>query len=126
MSRDYRKLRAFHSADQLVVALYRATKTLPMEERFGLQAQLRRSAVSVPCNIVEGSARTSTTDYCRFLTIAHGSAAECHYLLGLAVRLEFLSAKTVAPLVEGYHRLQGSLGALVNSLTPEGARGPEL
>jgi four helix bundle protein len=77
-------------ADDLAVRVYHLTKTLPPDERFGLRLQLRRAAVSVAANIVEGCARASTREYAAFLNIAFGSAAEARYLLQLSWRLKFL------------------------------------
>jgi four helix bundle protein len=115
-TRDHTKLRVFTLADNLVTDLYRASAEFPDSERFGLQAQVRRAAVSVPTNIVEGSARISTSEYCRFLNIATASAAEVHYLVGLSARLKLLSSDSSAPLLEGYAVLVKSLKSLLFSL----------
>jgi four helix bundle protein len=92
MPRDPAKLEVFRLAHELTLEVYRATTRLPDSERFGLQAQLRRAAVSVPANIAEGCARRSAREYERFVDIAAGSAGEVRYLLGLAVDLGLLTA----------------------------------
>jgi len=76
MSRDHTKLRAFQLADALVIDIYKETKTFPPEERYGLQAQLRRGAVSIAANLVEGSARRGNNEYLNFCNIACASAFE--------------------------------------------------
>lgn len=88
--RDHRNLRAFQLADELVLDVYRATKTFPREEMFGLTSQLRRAAVSIASNIVEGCARSSQADFMRFLDTSFSSAREVEYQLSIAARLEYL------------------------------------
>lgn len=88
--RDHRKLRAFNLADELVLNIYRITRLFPREELLGLTSQMRRAAVSVPSNIVEGCARESQSEYLRFLEIAFGSLRELHYQFGLSERLGYL------------------------------------
>ena len=107
-------------ADALVLDIYRFTNRFPPEERFGLQGQLRRSAVSVPANIVEGSARRHPADYRRFLDIATGSCAEAGYLIDVSDRLGMLKHSDAERLAVGYAELTSSLKALVLSLERAG------
>src|SRR5690625_964696 len=73
---DFRKLHVWHLSHQLVLHLYETTRRFPDAERYGLTAQLRRSAISVPSNLAEGCGRGSNRDFARFIQIAFGSANE--------------------------------------------------
>ena len=116
MNRDHRKLRVFEMADGLVVDVYRSTRSFPMEERFGLQSQIRRATVSVPTNIVEGCARKSMKDYLHFMNIAMASASEVRYLLQLSQRLGFLADTDAAGLERRFEELVRSLHDLISAL----------
>lgn len=109
MSRDHRKLDAFHLADELVLAVYRTTADFPVAERYGLQSQTRRAAVSTVANIVEGCARESEPDYLRFLDIAVGSSKELLYLIDLSARLSIVDRKHAAAVVKLGDRVTGAL-----------------
>ena len=118
--RDHTKLRAFRVADELAVAVYTQTRGFPIEERFGLTAQLRRGAVSVASNIVEGCARSGEAEYVHYLGVAFGAARELDYQLSLARRLGYLSAEQYEPLsvlsVETCKILAGLIRALRSRL----------
>ena len=111
--RDHTKLRAFELADEVALLTYRHTSSFPKSEQFGLTSQMRRAAVSVPSNIVEGCARDSSADYLRFLDIAFGSLRELDYQLSLATRLGFVSSET--ELHDKVHEASKVLGALIRS-----------
>jgi four helix bundle protein len=98
MSRDHRNLRVFHEAHALALETYRQTSAFPREERFGLCSQMRRAAVSVAANIVEGSARGGRRDYVRFLKIAFGSCCELQYLIAFVNDLKLVPASDWASL----------------------------
>lgn len=96
-------------AHQLVLMVYKATVSFPVEERFGLTQQMRRSAVSVPANIVEGFKRYGIQDKLRYYNIAEASLEELKYYFILAADLQYhatvdLSAKaeTVGRLLNGF------------------------
>jgi len=96
----------------------------PAAERFGLRSQIRRAAVSVAANLVEGCARRSERDYLHFIGIAIGSASEVRYLIDLARRLGFVSATDDERLKAGYSGAIKALQALVTSLNTIRARSP--
>jgi four helix bundle protein len=114
--RDHTKLRAFELADEVAVLIYRVTTGFPREELYSLTSQMRRAAVSVPSNIVEGCARDSQADYLRFLYIAFGSLRELYYQLSLSKRLGFLrnedSSLIESKIVETEKVLNGLIRAL--------------
>jgi four helix bundle protein len=92
MSRDHKKLEIFVLADQLALEVYGMTSSFPLEERFGLQTQVRRAAVSAASNILEGAARSTDRAFAHFLDMAAGSAAEARYLIDLASRLGYVDS----------------------------------
>ena len=116
VARDYSQLRVFVLSDALIGPVYKVTGHCPPDERFGLRSQIRRAAVSVPTNIVEGSAMPTTSGYLRFLYVSLGSATEVSYPLGLGVRLGFVHETDGLRLILAYSRLISGLQRLANSL----------
>ena len=114
--RDHTKLRAFQLADELAVQVYRITTSFPKSEVYGLTSQMRRAAVSVPSNIVEGCARESQSEYLRFLEIAFGSLRELHYQVSLSKRLCYLDETDFENCDTHISEAEKVLGALVRSM----------
>ncbi len=78
---NYKNLIVWQKADSLAFEIYKTTKDFPKSEIFGITSQIRRSALSVAVNIVEGYGRKSKAEFSRFIDIAVGSLAETEYLL---------------------------------------------
>jgi len=114
--RDHTKLRAFELADAMALEIYKATASFPREEQFGLTSQMRRAAVSVASNIVEGCARQSVGDYLRFLDMAFGSSRELEYQVSLANRLGFLPSKKYEEVKRACIETSKVLGGLIRAL----------
>jgi len=87
--RNYRDLSVWQLGMDIAVRVYEVTREFPADEKFGLTSQLRRAAGSVPANVAEGHARSSTKDYLRYVAIAIGSLAETSTFIELAGRLEY-------------------------------------
>ena len=96
--RDYTKIKAFVKADDLVMRVYQLTRSWPSEEMYGLTSQVRRAAVSVASNIVEGSGRRHLPDYLQFVNRAYTSLREVGYDLHLAHRLGYLDGGSYAEI----------------------------
>ncbi len=114
--RDHSKLRAFELADEVAVLIYQVTNGFPREEIYGLTSQMRRAAVSIPSNIVEGCARESQGEYLRFLEIAFGSLRELHYQYSLAQRLNFIKKSNDYDCETKMLEAQKVIGALIRSM----------
>jgi four helix bundle protein len=112
--RPHERLDVWRDAMDMVEAVYAFSAGFPESERFGLTAQVRRSAASVPSNIAEGAARRSTAEYRRFLSIARGSLAELDTRLQIARRLGFGHGD--GRLAEDVDKVFARLTALMNAL----------
>jgi four helix bundle protein len=89
MVTSFRDLDVWRLGVELAELVYRCTARFPRSEVFGLSAQMRRSAVSIPSNIPEGRARNSSREFLHFLSISRGSLAELETQLELAIRLDY-------------------------------------
>lgn len=110
--KSYRDLEVWNQTMDLVEQCCRLTERLPRSEEFGLRAQIRRAAVSVPSNIAEGNGRSTTGDYLRHLSIAHGSLMELETQILIVGRLEYLDATSV----DGVLAQTDKIGRMLTSL----------
>ena len=87
----YKKLIAWEIADKLAWKIYDLTEKFPRNETYGLTSQIRRSALSVPLNIIEGYSRNNKNEFRQFLKIALGSLAETGYLIEFAFKRKYFT-----------------------------------
>ena len=106
----FRDVIAWQMGYKLAIEIYKATKSFPPDERFGLTQQLRRAAVSIPSNIAEGWGRGSTADYLRFVGIARGSLYELQTQYWLSSDLEYV------PQTSELHAQIAELERVINGL----------
>ena len=116
-ARTFRDLLVWRKAHEFVLGVYRLTSVFPRQETYGLVAQLRRAAVSVPANIAEGFKRHSKAEKTRFLNIAEGSAEECRYYLILAQDLGYVRTDSLIEVLDQTARL---LSACIKALSSIG------
>ena len=112
VARSFEDLAVWQKAHQLVLAVYRVTRSFPREELFGLTSQVRRSAASVPANIAEGFRKSGKADKARYYNMALASLDETRYHLLLAHDLGYADTRSlradgdeVARMLDSYARL---------------------
>jgi four helix bundle protein len=114
--RSFRDLEVWKIAIEMTDMIYDTTTSFPKEEMYGLISQIRRSAVSVPSNIAEGSARNNTKEYIQFLFIARGSLAELETQLEIARRRKFISDEKYNTIITIIHRIGQMSARLIQAL----------
>ncbi|HEU5314045.1 MAG TPA: four helix bundle protein [Candidatus Udaeobacter sp.] len=119
-TQSYKDLVVWQKGIALAKIVYRLTQNLPPEEKFGLVAQMRRSAVSIPSNVAEGQARHTTGEFIQFISHAEGSIAELDTQLILSAELGFCDSANAAAAFELIDELRRMLNALRRKLSTRG------
>src|SRR6266481_3928909 len=115
-TQDYKDLIVWQKGIALAKLIYRLTQSFPSAEKFGLVAQMRRAAVSIPSNLAEGQARRTTGEFVQFISHAEGSVAELDTQLILATELRFCSNDNAQPASELTEHLRRMLNGLRRKL----------
>ena len=119
MGYSFRELVAWQKAKQLALSVYRETEHFPQTKMYGLTAQIRRAAISVPSNIAEGQGRGSKPDFAKFLCVARGSLLELLTQLEIARDLGYTSAESFNELQKHNGEVLRILNGLLDSLQSE-------
>ena len=114
--KGYKKLLVWHKADELAFQIYLATKSFPKDEIYGITSQLRRAALSVPLNLVEGCGRQGKKELKHFTNIALGSLSETEYLLDFSLRLGHLDQNSYENLCKHRQETGNLLWKFYNAL----------
>jgi four helix bundle protein len=114
--KDFREILVWQRSHALTLEIYRLTQAFPREEVFGLTAQMRQAAASIPANISEGCGRDGDAELKRFLNIALGSACELDYFILLAGELGYIKAPFSGKLSEEILEIRRMLGGFIQKL----------
>ena len=114
--KTFRDLIIWQKSMGLVTEIYRMTKRMPKDEEYGLKAQMRRCAVSIPSNVAEGYGRKSTNDYIRFLNITMSSLYELQTQIEIALNLEYIKQEDFDKLHEAAREIERMLSSLVRKI----------
>jgi four helix bundle protein len=117
--RDFKKLLIWQPGMDIVDKVYGIASSLPGDEKYGIRSQMTRSAISIPGNIAEGSAKTSQKDYVRFCEISLGSAFELETHLLIDQQRKWGNVEEIALLLEMVTREQKMLSSFIDKLRPE-------
>ncbi len=112
----WRELKVWEKSHELVLEIYKMTSSFPKTEIYGITSQIRRSASSVPSNIVEGQSRNTTKEYLQFLYNARGSLEETRYFLFLSKDLEYIEESEYDYLEQKYGEISKMLNGLIKKL----------
>jgi four helix bundle protein len=114
--KNYKTLKVWDKAHQSTLNIYMKTKSFPVDERFGLTSQIRRSSVSIPANIAEGCGKFSDKDFARYLQISLGSTHETEYYILLAKELGYFNELDYTNLNTGITEVKSMLISLLKKL----------
>jgi four helix bundle protein len=115
--RNFRELKIWQKAHNLVLRVYKSTRKFPKEELYGLISQMRRAGVSIPANIAEGCGKKGDADFARFLQISMGSASELEYYFLLSQDLGYLSVEESQNLTADVTEIKRMLTSFIQKLT---------
>jgi four helix bundle protein len=115
-TRSYKDLVVWQKGIALAKLVYGLTRSFPSEEKFGIVAQMRRAAVSIPSNVAEGQSRHTTGEFVQFISHAEGSVAELDTQLILSIDLNFCTTAAADPTFELIGELRRMLNALRRKL----------
>ncbi|WP_167619615.1 four helix bundle protein [Maribellus sediminis] len=114
--KDFKNLKVWQKGINLVVDVYATSQNFPQEEMYGLTSQMRRSAISIPSNIAEGSGRNTDKEFSRFLDISLGSTFELETQIIIANKLSFIDDNRLVELINNVQEEQKMITGLQKSL----------
>ena len=115
-AKTYRDLIVWQKAVDAAGVIYRITKGFPRDELYGLTAQLRRCAVSIPSNIAEGFGRRGQAEFRRFLHISRGSLFELETQMLIALNVGLMQEDTYGELAAAYDEVERMLESLIRKV----------